>query len=128
MDRERRLSARNGTRTPPDYTNGKFRDDNNGFYGGGFLDRSEKSPSRSNILRIPSPTSSPPPPSGSSPERGYIEHRVSKFDTLAGIAIKYGVEVTVLTIVALLKCILIRDKVEFELMTSGKKFFNFICF
>ncbi|KAG2243314.1 hypothetical protein Bca52824_094841 [Brassica carinata] len=29
------------------------------------------------------------------PERGggYIEHRVSKFDTLAGIAIKYGVEV-----------------------------------
>ncbi|KAH0931259.1 hypothetical protein HID58_008376 [Brassica napus] len=93
MDRERRLSARNGMRTPPDYTNGKFRDDNNGFYGGGFLDRSEKSPSRSNILRIPSPTSSPPPPSGSSPERGYIEHRVSKFDTLAGIAIKYGVEV-----------------------------------
>ncbi|WZY80193.1 hypothetical protein YC2023_026577 [Brassica napus] len=93
MDRERRLSARNGMRTPPHYTNGKFRDDNNGFYGGGFLDRSEKSPSRSNILRIPSPTSSPPPPSGSSPERGYIEHRVSKFDTLAGIAIKYGVEV-----------------------------------
>lgn len=95
MDRERRLSARNGTmRTPPEYTNGKFRDDNNG-YGGGFLDRSAKSPSRSNILRIPSPTSSPPPPppSGSSPERGYIEHRVSKFDTLAGIAIKYGVEV-----------------------------------
>ncbi|XP_013622383.1 PREDICTED: uncharacterized protein LOC106328482 [Brassica oleracea var. oleracea] len=95
MDRERRLSARNGTmRTPPEYTNGKFRDDNNG-YGGGFLDRSAKSPSRSNILRIPSPTSSPPPPppSRSSPERGYIEHRVSKFDTLAGIAIKYGVEV-----------------------------------
>ncbi|KAH0887925.1 hypothetical protein HID58_050354 [Brassica napus] len=95
MDRERRLSARNGSmRTPPEYTNGKFRDDNNG-YGGGFLDRSEKSPSRSNILRILlSPTSSPPPPpSGSSPERGYIEHRVSKFDTLAGIAIKYGVEV-----------------------------------
>ncbi|KAL0709230.1 hypothetical protein Bca4012_016208 [Brassica carinata] len=79
MDRERRLSARNGSY-------------------GGFLDRSEisseKSPSGStNILRIPSPTSSPPP-SSSSPERGgYIEHRVSKFDTLAGIAIKYGVEV-----------------------------------
>ncbi|KAJ4908666.1 peptidoglycan-binding LysM domain-containing protein [Raphanus sativus] len=86
MDRERRLSARN-------------------VYGGGFLDRSrrEKSPCRSsnNILRIPSPTSSPPPstspppfPGSNSPERGgYIEHRVSKFDTLAGIAIKYGVEV-----------------------------------
>lgn len=25
----------------------------------------------------------------------YIEHRVSKFDTLAGVAIKYGVEVIV---------------------------------
>ncbi|KAF8115657.1 hypothetical protein N665_0025s0117 [Sinapis alba] len=101
MDRgERRLSNRNGT---PQYINGKFRDDNSN---GGFLDRlensREKSPSRSNrILRIPSPTSSPPPSSSSppfpgsnaSPDRGYIEHRVSKFDTLAGIAIKYGVEV-----------------------------------
>ncbi|ESQ40760.1 hypothetical protein EUTSA_v10013674mg [Eutrema salsugineum] len=100
MDRERRLSGRNGT---PEYSNGKFRDDN----GYGFLDRSEncreRSPSRSSpskILRIPSPTSSPPPSSSSppfpgpnSPDRGYIEHRVSKFDTLAGIAIKYGVEV-----------------------------------
>uniref|UniRef100_A0A1J3F3Z8 LysM and putative peptidoglycan-binding domain-containing protein 2 n=1 Tax=Noccaea caerulescens TaxID=107243 RepID=A0A1J3F3Z8_NOCCA len=100
MDRERRNSGRNGT---PEYSNGKFRDDN----GYGFLDRSEncreRSPSRSSpsrILRIPSPTSSPPPSSSSppfygssSPERGYIEHRVSKFDTLAGIAIKYGVEV-----------------------------------
>ncbi|CAH8308838.1 unnamed protein product [Eruca vesicaria subsp. sativa] len=83
-DRERRLSARNG-RTP---------ESTNGYYDG-FSNRSrEKSPSSrsNNILRIPSPTSSPPP-SGSSPERGYIEHRVSKFDTLAGIAIKYGVEV-----------------------------------
>ncbi|KAG2300802.1 hypothetical protein Bca52824_037274 [Brassica carinata] len=100
MDRERRLSNRNGT---PEYSNGKFRDDNNGY--GGFLDRflddsPEKSPSRSKILRIPSPTSSPPPssssppfPGSNSPDRGYIEHRVSKFDTLAGIAIKYGVEV-----------------------------------
>lgn len=98
MDRERRSSSgRNGT---PEYSNGKFRDDN----GYGFLDRSEnsceKSPSRSRILRIPSPNSSPPPSSSSppfhgsnSPDRGYIEHRVSKFDTLAGIAIKYGVEV-----------------------------------
>ncbi|KAG5377175.1 hypothetical protein IGI04_041771 [Brassica rapa subsp. trilocularis] len=98
MDRERRLSNRNGT---PQYSNGKFRDDD--CYGG-FLDRlensREKSPSRSKILRIPSPTSSPPPssssppfPGSNSPDRGYIEHRVSKFDTLAGIAIKYGVEV-----------------------------------
>ncbi|KAL1196743.1 F-box protein [Cardamine amara subsp. amara] len=100
MDRERRSSGRNGT---PEYSNGKFRDEN----GYGFLDRSEicreRSPSRSSpsrILRIPSPTSSPPPSSSSppfyssnSPDRGYIEHRVSKFDTLAGIAIKYGVEV-----------------------------------
>ncbi|VVB13683.1 unnamed protein product [Arabis nemorensis] len=100
MDRERRNSGRNGT---PEYSNGKFRDDN----GYGFLDRSkncrERSPTRSSpsrILRIPSPTSSPPPSSYSppfhgsnSPDRGYIEHRVSKFDTLAGIAIKYGVEV-----------------------------------
>ncbi|XP_013610968.1 PREDICTED: uncharacterized protein LOC106317742 [Brassica oleracea var. oleracea] len=98
MDRERRLSNRNGT---PQYSNGRFRDDD--CYGG-FLDRfensREKSPSRSKILRIPSPTSSPPPssssppfPGSNSPDRGYIEHRVSKFDTLAGIAIKYGVEV-----------------------------------
>ncbi|XP_010452798.1 PREDICTED: uncharacterized protein LOC104734839 [Camelina sativa] len=105
MDRERRSSSssssRNGT---PEYSNGKFRDDNNGY--GGFLDRlenshsREKSPTRSKILRIPSPNSSPPPSSSSppfhgsdSPDRGYIEHRVSKYDTLAGIAIKYGVEV-----------------------------------
>ncbi|CAH8364197.1 unnamed protein product [Eruca vesicaria subsp. sativa] len=106
MDRERRLSNRNGT---PEYSNGKFRDDNNnnyGYGGGGgdyYTSREMSPPSRSNILRIPSPSSSPPPPSSSSsspyhgshsPDRGgYIEHRVSKFDTLAGVAIKYGVEV-----------------------------------
>ncbi|CAI8605285.1 unnamed protein product [Vicia faba] len=32
--------------------------------------------------------------SSSPPKLGYIEHHVSKFDTLVGIAIKYGVEVT----------------------------------
>lgn len=32
--------------------------------------------------------------SSSPPRLGYIEHHVSKFDTLVGIAIKYGVEVT----------------------------------
>lgn len=31
--------------------------------------------------------------SSSPPRLGYIEHHVSKFDTLVGIAIKYGVEV-----------------------------------
>ncbi|XP_027185936.1 uncharacterized protein [Cicer arietinum] len=39
-------------------------------------------------LTMPSSLSSSPP------RLGYIEHRVSKFDTLVGIAIKYGVEVT----------------------------------
>lgn len=34
---------------------------------------------------------------------GYIEHPVSKFDTLAGIAIKYGVEV----IFAFANCLLL---------------------
>ncbi|CAN6992053.1 unnamed protein product [Brassica oleracea var. botrytis] len=97
MDRrERRLSNRNGT--PPEYINGKFRDYKNSYGGGGFF----LDPSSSNILRIPSQTSSSSPPrssssppyhGSSSPDRGFIEHRVSKFDTLAGVAIKYGVEV-----------------------------------
>lgn len=92
-DRGRRISVCNGSF---EFSNRKFRGDN----GYGFVDRSEgcrvKSPSISSsvskILRITSPTSSPPlssPPTGAN----YIEHPVSKFDTLAGIAIKYGVEV-----------------------------------
>ncbi|KAL6187231.1 hypothetical protein ACLB2K_033418 [Fragaria x ananassa] len=40
-----------------------------------------------------SPPSSPPRLSLSAAGAGYIEHTVSKFDTLAGVAIKYGVEV-----------------------------------
>jgi hypothetical protein len=32
--------------------------------------------------------------SGSNSSIGYMEHTVSKLDTLAGVAIKYGVEVT----------------------------------
>lgn len=102
-DRGRRVSICIGTL---DYGHRKFR--GNGCYGG-FVDRSsercrEWSPSSaSRILRISSPTTSPP--SATSPVSlncsysnngsagGYIEHRVSKFDTLAGIAIKYGVEV-----------------------------------
>lgn len=40
----------------------------------------------------PHPSSLPSSPSGSSPG-SCIHHRVSKMDTLAGVAIKYGVEV-----------------------------------
>ncbi|KAL9280336.1 putative LysM domain-containing protein [Arabidopsis thaliana] len=83
--------------------NGSFEFSNRKFRGYGFVDRSqgfhERSPSRScsvsKILRITPPTSSPP--SSASTCAGYIEHRVSKFDTLAGIAIKYGVEVADIT-------------------------------
>ncbi|KFK27635.1 hypothetical protein AALP_AA8G408900 [Arabis alpina] len=100
-DRGRRISICNGTL---EYSNRKFRGVGNGY---GFVNRSEGcrdwSPSRSSstrILRISSPTSSPP--SSTSPVSystgvGYIEHRVSKLDTLAGIAIKYGVEVADIT-------------------------------
>lgn len=106
-DRGRRVSICIGTL---DYGHRKFR--GNGCYGG-FVDRSSErcrdwSPSStSRILRISSPTTSPP--SATSPVSlngsysnngsagGYIEHRVSKFDTLAGIAIKYGVEVADIT-------------------------------
>lgn len=35
----------------------------------------------------------PSPPSPSYTHLNYIQHRVTKMDTLAGIAIKYGVEV-----------------------------------
>ncbi|XP_010547714.1 PREDICTED: uncharacterized protein LOC104819378 [Tarenaya hassleriana] len=95
MDRERRYSGLNGTH---DNIYGKFRD-GIAYRSDGFR---ESSPSRSSASKsswIPSPstpppsTSSPPLPSSSTPGAGYIEHRVSKFDTLAGIAIKYGVEV-----------------------------------
>ncbi|CAH8355076.1 unnamed protein product [Eruca vesicaria subsp. sativa] len=106
-DRGRRVSICIGTL---EYGNRKFRG-NNGCYGG-FVDRSSErcrdwiptKPPVSRILRISSPTTSPP--SVTSPVSlncsysngaGYIEHRVSKFDTLAGIAIKYGVEVADIT-------------------------------
>ncbi|ESQ31867.1 hypothetical protein EUTSA_v10004348mg [Eutrema salsugineum] len=95
-DRGRRISVCNGTL---EYSNRKFRGDN----GYGFVDRSSPT-SASKILRISSPTSSPPSSTSSatvtcsfSTGAGYIEHRVSKFDTLAGIAIKYGVEVADIT-------------------------------
>ncbi|XP_010493427.1 PREDICTED: uncharacterized protein LOC104770665 [Camelina sativa] len=102
-DRGRRVSICNASF---EFSNRKFRGDFNGY---GFVDLSEGcrdwSPSRrsssssssvSKILRISSPTSSPP--SSTTPTgTGYIEHEVSKLDTLAGIAIKYGVEVADIT-------------------------------
>ncbi|KAF3597509.1 hypothetical protein DY000_02026247 [Brassica cretica] len=109
-DRGRRVSICIGTL---EYGNRKFRGGGGGGCYGGFVDRSSErcrdwSPSKSSasrILRISSPTTSPPS-SATSPVSlncsfsngaGYIEHRVSKFDTLAGIAIKYGVEVADIT-------------------------------
>ncbi|KAL0658848.1 hypothetical protein Bca4012_079433 [Brassica carinata] len=109
-DRGRRVSICIGTL---EYGNRKFRGGGGGGCYGGFVDRSSErcrdwSPSESSasrILRISSPTTSPPS-SATSPVSlncsfsngaGYIEHRVSKFDTLAGIAIKYGVEVADIT-------------------------------
>ncbi|EOA20773.1 hypothetical protein CARUB_v10001102mg [Capsella rubella] len=97
-DRGRRISICNGSF---EFGNRKFRGDN----GYGFVDLSqgcrERSPSKSSssvskILRISSPTSSPPSSSAST-GAGYIEHHVSKLDTLAGVAIKYGVEVADIT-------------------------------
>ena len=45
-----------------------------------------------------SPSSPPPPASCCSPvddgQEDFLQHQVSRMDTLAGIAIKYGVEVT----------------------------------
>ncbi|KAK7273726.1 hypothetical protein RIF29_14787 [Crotalaria pallida] len=76
----------------------KCKEHSNGYYyyydqflcdvDNGGLDQETPPPSRE-----PSPLI--PPSLSSSPTRriGYIEHHVSKLDTLAGIAIKYGVEV-----------------------------------
>ncbi|GMP92547.1 hypothetical protein CsSME_00042721 [Camellia sinensis var. sinensis] len=57
-------------------------------------DRMISSSSSSSSL-LARPSTPPMPPSSCSPVGGlsYIEHRVSKMDTLAGVAIKYGVEV-----------------------------------
>ncbi|KAJ4961240.1 hypothetical protein NE237_021150 [Protea cynaroides] len=46
-----------------------------------------------NLLLFPASPSSPSTPSTSVGGINHIEHHVSKFDTLAGVAIKYGVEV-----------------------------------
>jgi len=50
-------------------------------YNDGEVASEERSPAKPSSL------------SSSPPRLGYIEHYVSKFDTLAGVAIKYGVEV-----------------------------------
>lgn len=106
--------------------NGSFEFSNRKFRGYGFVDRSqgfhERSPSRScsvsKILRITPPTSSPP--SSASTCAGYIEHRVSKFDTLAGIAIKYGVEVCII----IYECICFGCWISFFSLCSQKVLFQ----
>lgn len=62
------------------------------------VDRPLLMESSSKPFPFSSSSSSPPLPPSYSPSAGgvgagYIEHPVSKFDTLAGVAIKYGVEV-----------------------------------
>ena len=56
---------------------------NNGYYENQILSDYD----RDSVTMASSLSSSPP-------RLGYIEHHISKFDTLVGIAIKYGVEVT----------------------------------
>jgi hypothetical protein len=77
--------------------NGGYEPESNGFHGGiGY-----KSSEIESVVVVSSSSSSPArsfahppsPPSPSSTHFNYIEHRVTKMDTLAGIAIKYGVEV-----------------------------------
>lgn len=77
--------------------NGGFEIESNGFHGAiGY-----KSSEIESIVVASSSSSSPArsfvhppsPPSPSYTNLNYIQHRVTKMDTLAGIAIKYGVEV-----------------------------------
>ncbi|KAL5576189.1 hypothetical protein UlMin_017888 [Ulmus minor] len=66
-----------------------------GIYDEFCVDQVDSNGRQSNSSPATVPVSSTPLPSSASPSSalGYIEHPVSKFDTLAGIAIKYGVEV-----------------------------------
>lgn len=75
MERERRNSIANGDYSC--YTNDKYSRYCNDY----SVSENEKNQSL---------------PSSSLPSAGFIEHPVSRFDTLAGVAIKYGVEVTIL--------------------------------
>ncbi|TYI37208.1 hypothetical protein ES332_A03G196700v1 [Gossypium tomentosum] len=72
MERERRNSIANGDYSC--YTNDKYSRFSNDY----SVSENEKNQSL---------------PSSSLPSAGFIEHPVSRFDTLAGVAIKYGVEV-----------------------------------
>ncbi|KAK8616148.1 hypothetical protein V6N13_017709 [Hibiscus sabdariffa] len=72
MERERRYSIANGNYSC--HTNGKY----SGFCNDYGVSENEKAQTLS---------------SSSLPGAGSIEHPVSRFDTLAGVAIKYGVEV-----------------------------------
>ncbi|KAH1098680.1 hypothetical protein J1N35_015601 [Gossypium stocksii] len=72
MERERRNSIANGDYSC--YTNDKYSRFSNDY----SVTENEKHQSL---------------PSSSLPSAGFIEHPVSRFDTLAGVAIKYGVEV-----------------------------------
>ncbi|CAN0909110.1 LysM and putative peptidoglycan-binding domain-containing protein 2 [Linum grandiflorum] len=62
---------------------------NHGF----FSNANEITPAKTNGGGGASTNNSSPTTSPVSRARGFIEHHVSKFDTLAGVAIKYGVEV-----------------------------------
>lgn len=89
--------------------NGGFEPDSNGFHG----EIGYKSSEIESIVVVPSSSSSPAqscvhppsPPSPSSTHLNYIQHRVTKMDTLAGIAIKYGVEVVRMLVLLLFLCV-----------------------
>lgn len=66
----------------------KWNEPNNGCYDKFLFDSDRETPSRERSPTMPSSSVSSSPP-----RHGYIEHPVSKLDTLVGIAIKYGVEV-----------------------------------
>ncbi|KAJ1427617.1 LysM domain [Sesbania bispinosa] len=65
----------------------RWKEQSNGYYDQFLSDYDREVPSRERSPTMSSSVSSSPP------RHGYIEHHISKLDTLAGIAIKYGVEV-----------------------------------
>ena len=94
MQMEREIRNRNGigiySELSSDYDSNRVdQTDCNGRYPTTSASSSSSFPSTAVL-----PVSSPSLPSPPSPAVGYIEHPVSKLDTLAGVAIKYGVEVS----------------------------------
>lgn len=94
MQMEREIRNRNGigiySELSSDYDSNRVdQTDCNGRYPTSSASSSSSFPSAAVL-----PVSSPSLPSPPSPAVGYIEHPVSKLDTLAGVAIKYGVEVS----------------------------------